>query len=411
MKFIILLAAIFHWNIFQPDIKAAYLNTKLDKDIFVNILQGDKNYGKGYWKLNKVLYGLKQSERVWNETITVFLENIGFQQLVSEPCIFKKVNKESTSCIIGIYVDDMIITDKDQEISKTIKLIKEKFKISNCERINYLLSITVEKQNNSYLISQITYIKNILSKFKINNTPKTNTPCTGDNINENNNPFNKTTYKSALGSLIYLAKCSCPDISFAVNKATRKAENPNISDWNKIINILKYLNSTLNYKIKYTGTGEFFTFTDADLGGDITDKKSTSGNIILMGKSPICWSSKKQSTVATSAMEAEYIGTSECVKKVLWIRNMLTELFSFDKPIKIYTDNISSKTIIENGQLNSKLRHINLKFYFNKDHIKMKRIILEYIDTERMLADVLTKTVNGPKMKKFSNIIFDITEN
>jgi len=120
MKFIILLAAIFHWNIFQPDIKAAYLNTKLDKDIFVNILQGDKNYGKGYWKLNKVLYGLKQSERVWNETITVFLENIGFQQLVSEPCIFKKVNKENTSCIIGIYVDDMIITGKDQEISKTI---------------------------------------------------------------------------------------------------------------------------------------------------------------------------------------------------------------------------------------------------------------------------------------------------
>jgi len=110
-------------------------------------------------------------------------------------------------------------------------------------------------------------------------------------------------------------------------------------------------------------------------------------------------------------MEAEYIGTSECAKKVLWIRNMLTELSNFDKPIKIYTDNISSKTIIENGQLNSKLRHINLKFYFNKDHIKMKRIILEYIDTERMLADVLTKTVNGPKMKKFSNIIFDITEN
>jgi len=162
---------------------------------------------------------------------------------------------------------------------KPFKLIKEKFKISNCERINYLLGIKVEKKNNSYLISQTTYIKNILSKFKINNNPKTNTPCTGDNINENNNPFNKTKYKSALGSLIYLTICSRPDISFSVNKAARKAKNPNISDWNKIINILKYLNSTLNYKIKYTGTEEFNAFTDADLGGNITDKKSTSGNI------------------------------------------------------------------------------------------------------------------------------------
>jgi len=89
MKFIISLAAKFHWNIFQLDIKAAYLNAKLDKDIFVNIPQGDKNYGKGYWKLNKALYGLKQSGRVWNGTITIFLENIGFQQLVSEPCILR----------------------------------------------------------------------------------------------------------------------------------------------------------------------------------------------------------------------------------------------------------------------------------------------------------------------------------
>jgi len=126
------------------------------KAIFVNIPQGDKNYGKEYWKLNKSLYGLKQWGRVWNEIITVLHENIGFQQLVSVPCIFKKVNKKNTSCIIGIYVDDMIITGNDQEISKTIKLIKEKFKISNCERINYLLSIKVEKRNNSYLISQTT---------------------------------------------------------------------------------------------------------------------------------------------------------------------------------------------------------------------------------------------------------------
>ena len=281
IKLIISLAARFNWEIFQLDIKAAYLNAKLDKDIYVIIPQGDKNYGKGYWKLNKALYGLKQSGRRWNETITNFLINNGFQQLVSEPCIFKRSRKGMTTCIVGIYVDDMIITGKTQEIKNTISLIKNNFKISNCERINYLLGIKVEKKGKKYSISQTNYIENILTKFKVNNTRKAKTPCTGDNINENNNLFDKTTYKSALGSLIYLAKCSRPDICFAVSKASRNAEKPTISDWHKVINIFKYLNSTKNYKITYSGTGEFIAYTDADLGGDSKDKKSTSGHIIL----------------------------------------------------------------------------------------------------------------------------------
>jgi len=84
----------------------------------------------------------------------------------------------------------------------------------------------------------------------------------------------------------------------------------------------------------------------------------------------------------------------------------LFELFNYKKPIKIYTDNQASKTCIENRQLHSKLKHINLTFYFNKDLIKNNLINLKFIDTEKMLADVLTKNVNGPKMTKFSNTIF-----
>ena len=156
-------------------------------------------------------------------------------------------------------------------------------------KYNEIFGIKVENNNFRYSVSQTNYIENVSSKFKVHNTRKAKTPYTGDNVNENRNPFDKTTYKSALGSLIYLAKCTRPDISFAVNKAARNTENPTISDCNKVINIFKYLNSTKNYKITYTG--EFTAFTDSDLGGDAKDKKYTSGHIILMGTSPICWSS------------------------------------------------------------------------------------------------------------------------
>jgi len=94
-------------------------------------------------------------------------------------------------------------------------------------------------------------------------------------------------------------------------------------------------------------------------------------------------------------------------KKVLNIRNILSELFEYNKLIKIYTDNLASKTTIENGEINNKLRHIDIKFHFNKDNIKNKKVILEYIKTENMLADPLTKDFNGSKMSIFTDQIFD----
>jgi len=118
-----------------------------------------------------------------------------------------------------------------------------------------------------------------------------------------------------------------------------------------------------------------------------------------MNNDPICWQSKKQTVIATYA--------AECTKKVLWIRNILYKLFNIKKPIKIFIDNLASKTTLENGELNNKLKHREIKFYFNKDNIKNNRINLEYINTEKMLADPLTKEFNWPKMTKFTDQIFD----
>ena len=103
LKLIIALAANMCWDIVQLDIKAAYLNAKLDIDIYTTIPPGDTNFGKGFWKLNKALYGLRQSGRQWNITITNFLIKNGYTQLISEKCIFKKIIENKLVCIIGLY--------------------------------------------------------------------------------------------------------------------------------------------------------------------------------------------------------------------------------------------------------------------------------------------------------------------
>jgi len=107
MKLIIALAAKFHWTILQLDIKAAYLNADLDKDIYVSIPHRDPNFERGYWQLNKALYGLKQSGRQWYKTISKFLKKQGLERLKYENFVFKKVINNKVVCIIGLCVDDM----------------------------------------------------------------------------------------------------------------------------------------------------------------------------------------------------------------------------------------------------------------------------------------------------------------
>jgi len=169
---------------------------------------------------------------------------------------------------------------------------------------------------------------------------------------------------------------------------------------------LKYLNSTIDYKITYDSQGNIVAYTDSDFAGDIKDRKSTSGHIILLGNNPISWMSKKQSIVASSTAEAEYISASQCIKKLLWIKNILFELIGFNKPITIFIDNNACKISMENGDLNPKLKHISIKYHFTVDNIKKKIVELKHIESSENLADILTKVTNGNKIKSFANIIF-----
>jgi len=410
IRLIIAFAAKYKWIIYQLDIQAAYLNAPIDKEVYVTIPKGDANYGNGFWLLQKSLYGLKQSGRNWNNTISSFLIKKGFKQTKAESCLFfKKDLNNKLSCIIGLYVDDIIITGHTYEILEFVSFIKNKFSISKCEPANFILGIKIEKNDDfNYSISQEAFIHNILSKFKITNIQKSKSPYSGDNTNnKNNSPFSKTIYKSAIGSLIHLAKCTRPDIAFAVNNAARNCESPTISDWNKVLTIFKYLNYSINFKITYTGEGNLIAYSDADFGGDKSDRKSTSGNLICIGNKPIFWSSKKQTVVALSTAEAEFISTAELTRKILWIKNILVELLDKDKPITIFTDNKPSKITIENGQFNNNMKHIDIRQHFIFDAYKNNKIKLEYISTENMLADILTKGFSGPKMSKFTNLIFD----
>ena len=234
-------------------------------------------------------------------------------------------------------------------------------------------------------------------------------PCRKISNKERKNakPVDVGKYKSLLGSLLYIAIKSRPDITYAVNQASRNCEHPTTIDYKALLLILQYLKSTINKSIYYNGKNRLVGFSDADYANDEATRRSVSGYIFLLGNSPISWKSQIQRNVTLSTAEAEFVSLTECAKHGIWLKNLFEEITNKNVLIKIKVDNKACIAIAEDENAKGRCKHIDTRYKFIQEKIKEKNIKLEYISTNDMLADPLTKPVSGINIKKFNDIIFD----
>jgi len=189
----------------------------------------------------------------WNKKLNQVLTNLNFIRFQSDPCIYKKIDKyNKIVCVIGVYVDDILLAGKDNEINVIKNEIKKYFEIKDIGDVDFIIGIKFQKWNNGYILHQKRYILNIFEKFKkYNIIPSMNLKPLESEMNSNEK-FNPTIYRSAIGNLLYLAISTRPDILFAVSKAARKSQNPTTDDWAKVIKILNYLKGNINYGLYFT---------------------------------------------------------------------------------------------------------------------------------------------------------------
>ena len=280
------------------------MNTKLE-DIYMYPPEGHIDYKKCIWKLNKALYGLKQSGRAWNKLNNKLLK-IKFKRLISDPCIYvKKDTNNKIICLIGVYVDDILLAGTDFEINKTKSLLTKYFELSDLGEIKYIIGIQFEKLKDGYLIHQEKYTNYILNKFKFNELKPISNMMPTQDIKLKEKLFNTKKYQQVIGSLLYLATCTRSDILFAVVKASRNASKPSLYDWENVKRIIKYLKGNSNYGIKYTKNKNLNIYVDADYAGDNNTRRSTTSYVINFDSGPISWYSKLQQCIALSTAESE----------------------------------------------------------------------------------------------------------
>jgi len=343
---------------------------------------------------------------MWNNKINETLLKLGFTRTKSEPCVYcKRDNKGNISCILAIYVDDIIISGKKNEINYVKSEIKNIFDLSDIGPVDFIIGIKFIKTKYGYIMHQLQYLNKILEKFKIEEYNQISSLTYIQDEELRKRSFDPKKYMQAVGSLLYLAMGTRPDILFATSKASRKNRNPTYEDWINVIKIFRYLKGTKYYGLSYTGNINLDVYVDADLGGDEETKRSTTGFIINMGKTPICWYSKLQHCVSISTAESEYYSLNECALKCMWFKNFMRELNINTGTIKIKVDNKAAIYNSENETINPKSRHINLRYHKVRELVREKEIKLEYIKSENNLADGLTKYLNGPLLNKFRRIM------
>ena len=214
---------------------------------------------------------------------------------------------------------------------------------------------------------------------------------------EESETFDQNLYQSAVGSLLYLTTRSRPDIAFAVNNVACFCSKPTKPHWVAVKRIFRYLRGTIQLGLLYSKEAEteaLTGYTDADWGGDCNDYKSTTGYLFQIGGTAVTWKSKKQSCVALSTAEAEYMALSSAAQEAVWMRELISDLRNPPATsTEILEDNQSAISMAKNPQFHGRTKHINIKYHFIREQIANGTICLKYCPTEDMLADLLTKGI------------------
>lgn len=278
--------------------------------------------------------------------------------------------------IIGVYVDDLLVTGTS---ASSIKAFKQQmssiFDMSDLGKLKYYLGIEVEQGDGFIELKQTGYAKKILKQgglIDCNPTKYPMDPKEQLTKDEGGKRVDATLYRSLVGGLRYLVHTR-PDVAFSVGMVSRFMEAPTVLHFNAVKRILRYIKGTLELGLIYSkesGNNILTGFSDSDLAGDVEDRRSTGGMAFYLNDSLIAWVSQKQRVVALSSCEAEFIAATAAACQSIWLRNVLQQVTDEDVgPVVLYIDNKSAIDLAKNPVFHGRSKHIDIRYHFIREYI------------------------------------------
>ncbi|GJT69269.1 retrotransposon protein, putative, ty1-copia subclass, partial [Tanacetum coccineum] len=396
IRILIAIAAYYDYEIWQMDVKTAFLNGYLNEEVYMEQPEGFVNpkYPNRVCKLKRSIYGLKQASRQWNKRFDDEIKKFGFSQNADEPCVYLKASGSNVTFLI-LYVDDILIMGNNIPMLQDVKSYLGKcFAMKDLGEAAYILGIKIYRDRSRRLIGlcQSAYIEKILKRFHMENSKRGSIPMQeklrlsksqGASTPAELKRMQNVPYASAVGSIMYAVRCTRPDVAntkdmFLVSGGDLKRE----------------------FRIScYTNAGYL---TDAD------DLKSQTGYVFVLNGGVVNWKSAKQSIFATSSAEAEYIAAFDASKEAVWVRKFIYGLGvvpTIEKPINMYCDNTGAIAIANESGITKGARHFRAKVHYLREVIEFGDIKLEKVQTDDNLADPFTKALAFPKHSELTRNI------
>lgn len=409
LRIVLALVAHYDLELHQMDVKTAFLNGELEEEIYMDQPEGFVATGTEnlVCRLRKSIYGLKQASRQWYIKFNDTILSYGFVEIIVDRCIYMKVSG-SKFAILVLYVDDILIAANDMGMLRDVKkYLSSNFEMKDMGEASYVIGIEIIRDRSQGLLSlsQKGYINKVLKRYGMDKCSIGKAPIQkGDQFSKMQCPKNelerkemeRIPYASVVGSLNYVQTCTRPDISFAVGMLGRYQSNPGMDHWKAAKKVLRYLQGTKEYMLSYRRSDniEIIGYSDSDYAGCVDSRKSTFGYLFLLAGGAVSWKCGKQSVIATSTMEAEFVACFEATVHALWLRNLISGLGIVDsitKPLRIYCDNSAAVFFSKNDKYSKGAKHMEIKYLSVKEEVQKRRVTFEHIRTNMMLADPLTK--------------------
>ena len=421
-RILLSLAAAQNWYMYQTDVVQAFLHGALnDVDIYI---QPPARYACPpglVLKLRKAVYGLHQAPVKFKQEVTTWFRDNGYQPandsetvwIKRVPCKGDQTNPKGHGGVIvhALYADDFLHFTDNPVLYQSFKdQFKKRFDIKTGSVSMYLGNrVTVDRAKQNVVLDQTEFVSELLEKFGMKDCNPAPTPMiarlSAVNSGEKLNAEDHELYRTIVGSLLYLSCWSRPDISFAVSELSRFVAAPGHAHLVAAKHLLRYLKGTYDLGIVYSRPGRggpvdnantLWGYVDSDWAGCPDSRRSTSGYVLVLNGAAVAWKSKRQSVVALSSAEAEFVAASAMVQEVIYIRRFLENLgFPQKLPTVVYEDNRTCVAWSEGSVGGSdRAKHIDLREHFVHDAVQRGSLKLRPIASASNVADLLTKPLS-----------------
>ena len=413
------------WIIEMIDFEAAFLNSDIHRDIYVEYPKGmvelgfmtEKERQESVAKLGRSMYGSVDASLQWFLTLTGFLrKELKMKQSKADPCVFYKQVNGRTTLIMGITVDDSLLIGDKHEVEWIKAAIQKRFKITDLGKLSKHLGVrydfmTDENGDQKIDAHMNDYEEEMIKKqedYRGTTLKEEETPALQGTflLKNKEDPIDETAYRSIVGKIMHWTRKLAPETANATRELSQHMKSPNNSHWKAVDRFIGYVKRQRGSKLSYRTPKEFrvIAYFDANYSKNTDDRKSVTGFYeTIDGRCTISYGSNTQKTVSLSTTEAEYQACSKLCQNIRFTHQLVEEIMGkgfLKKPAIVYGDNKGANFLIHNSQVGPRTRHVDIRHHWIRDLQRDGEIDVLYRDTERMIADIGTKNTDN---KTFMN--------